>query len=203
MFDEEPAGDPHGECAKEIHDLQKERDFYKSQIDGLKKDISGRSAISLGLQQEVERLKEDVAHWEKQFGHASEHVGELEKQLRTAQGVINEHILDQIEGLHCVDCTAEADETCDCPMLAPIFAAMEGYQNPCVCADFVPGESPCSKCGGYAENRKAETHCYEAPGCSLPAPGKCLCWCEECKGAKKRNDVQKEGGDGPHPFKSH
>lgn len=34
MFDEEPEGDPHGECAKEIHDLQAERDRLRAAIDG-------------------------------------------------------------------------------------------------------------------------------------------------------------------------
>lgn len=32
-FDEEPEGDPHGECAKEISDLMLARDRYKDQVD--------------------------------------------------------------------------------------------------------------------------------------------------------------------------
>lgn len=52
----------------------------------------------------------------------------VEAQLRKAQEVINTHVADQIEGLHCVDCEAEADEMCDCPMLVPIFEAMKGYK---------------------------------------------------------------------------
>jgi hypothetical protein len=55
--------------------------------------------------------------------------GELRKQLCTAQEVINKHVADQVEGLHCVDCVAEEDEICDCPMLTPIFEAMKGYTD--------------------------------------------------------------------------
>lgn len=51
----------------------------------------------------------------------------LQKQLRTAQEVINKHATDGIEGLHCVDCVAEDDEMCDCPMLVPFWEAMKGY----------------------------------------------------------------------------
>lgn len=51
----------------------------------------------------------------------------LQKQLRTAQEVINKHATDGIEGLHCVDCVALADEMCDCPMLVPFWGAMKGY----------------------------------------------------------------------------
>lgn len=34
-FDEEPEGDPHGECAKEISDLMLERDRYKKALEGI------------------------------------------------------------------------------------------------------------------------------------------------------------------------
>lgn len=53
--------------------------------------------------------------------------GELKKQLRKAQEVINKHVADQIEGLHCVDCVALEAQDCDCPMVVPIFEAMKGY----------------------------------------------------------------------------
>lgn len=56
-------------------------------------------------------------------------ISRLKKQLRTAQEVINKHATDGIEGLHCVDCVAEEDEICDCPMLVPFWEAMEGYEN--------------------------------------------------------------------------
>ncbi len=58
-------------------------------------------------------------------------VDKLKKQLRTAQEVIDKHAVDGIEGLHCVDCVAEDDEACDCPMLVPFWEAMKGYaENP-------------------------------------------------------------------------
>lgn len=53
----------------------------------------------------------------------------LKAQLRTAQEVINLHATDGIEGLHCVDCVAEPDEICDCPMVVPFFVAMKGYED--------------------------------------------------------------------------
>lgn len=56
-------------------------------------------------------------------------VGALQKQLRTAQEVINKHATDGIEGLHCVDCVAEEDEMCDCPMLVPFWEAMKGFTS--------------------------------------------------------------------------
>src|SRR5438552_662961 len=56
-------------------------------------------------------------------------VEELRKQLRTAQEVIYKHATDGIEGLHCVDCVAEPDVMCDCPMLMPFWAAMKGYEG--------------------------------------------------------------------------
>lgn len=45
-----------GDTTKDFARVIEERDYYKSQIDGLKRDISGRSAISLGLQHENESL---------------------------------------------------------------------------------------------------------------------------------------------------
>jgi len=49
-------------------------------------------------------------------------------QLRKAQEVINKHVADQIEGLHCVDCVAIPDEACNCPMVVQIFEAMKGFE---------------------------------------------------------------------------
>jgi hypothetical protein len=54
---------------------------------------------------------------------------ELKEQLRAAQDVIDKHVTDGIEGLHCVGCVAEDDEVCDCPLLAPIWKAMKGYKG--------------------------------------------------------------------------
>lgn len=70
-------------------------------------------------------------------------VGELQKQLRTAQEVIEKHVSDQLEGLHCVDCVAEPDETCDCPMLVPMFEAMKGYEPKPIT---IGGTKICDKC---------------------------------------------------------
>lgn len=116
------------------------------QVEQLQKNESDLLTKNFDLQTEVTK--------EANRATAAERLnGELKKQLRTAQGVINKHVADQIEGLHCVDCVAEEDQDCDCPMVVPIMEAMEGYENPCICADFTPGESSCSKCGGYAEKR--------------------------------------------------
>jgi len=71
---------------------------------------------------EVDRCREIAERDGKDYA-------ELQQQLRQAQEVINRHVADQIEGMHCVDCTAEEDEVCDCPMVAPIFAAMKGFEG--------------------------------------------------------------------------
>jgi len=72
----------------------------------------------------VKPFEEDVALLliELKRGRAAE------RQLQTAQEVIEKHVGDQIEGLHCVNCVAEPDQRCDCPMLAPIFEAMKGFE---------------------------------------------------------------------------
>lgn len=78
--------------------------------------------------------------------------GELKKQLRTAQDVIQKHVADQVEGLHCVDCAALDDESCDCPMLIPIFEAMKGYLPPTI-EDLLGECRECNRlvrdCGGH------------------------------------------------------
>lgn len=81
----------------------------------------------------------------------------LQKQLRTAQEVINTHVADQVEGLHCVDCVALPDEVCDCPMLIPIFAAMEGYtEKPNLDhARGVCDEKTCLKCEAFRKENSA------------------------------------------------
>ena len=92
--------------------------------------------------------KQAVDEWDRlRLAHES-----LKAQLRTAQEVIDKHVADQIEGLHCVDCVAESDEECDCPMLVPIFEAMKGYEqrksSVSCCHPHTPGVS-CS-CGCHA-----------------------------------------------------
>lgn len=66
-------------------------------------------------------------------------VRKLKAQLHTAQEVINKHATDGIEGLHCVDCVAENDKICDCPMLVPFWEAMKGYTEKRICRERVPG----------------------------------------------------------------
>lgn len=75
-------------------------------------------------------------------------IEELKKRLRMAQEVINKHVADQVEGLHCVDCVAEDDEICDCPMLVPIFEAMKGYEPPTI--EDLLGE--CQECNRLARD---------------------------------------------------
>jgi hypothetical protein len=93
---------------------------------------------------------------ESEVSQLHRRIEELNLQLRVAQEVINTHVADQIKGLHCVDCDAEEDEVCDCPMLVPIFEAMKGYtekQNrepECTCS--IDGTPYCKAKGtGYCK----------------------------------------------------
>lgn len=88
----------------------------------------------------------------EKLGAANLENGKLKAQLHTAQDVIQKHVADQVEGLHCVDCTAEESQSCDCPMLVPIFEAMKGYL-PSTIEDLLGECRECNRlvrdCGGH------------------------------------------------------
>ena len=71
---------------------------------------------------------EFIAHSRQDVPALVAEVRRLKAQLRTAQEIVNKHATDGIEGLHCVDCVAEDDEMCDCPMLVPFWEAMKGFE---------------------------------------------------------------------------
>ena len=64
-----------------LYDVLEERDALTQKLESATKDAELWRKQASEDHAEVERLKEDAAHWEKQFGHASEHVDELEAKL--------------------------------------------------------------------------------------------------------------------------
>lgn len=119
-------------------------------------------------------------------------VGALKKQLRTAQDVIQKHVADQVEGLHCVDCVAEDSVVaCDCPMLVQIFEAMKGYEPPTI-EDLLGECRECNRllrdCGNHrsippnTENRNHDTAVAASQAGLLLEPGApVVAHCRKCK----------------------
>lgn len=88
QWDNARLGEAHDDDHEQIVKLHEKIRGLDLQVGDLTKNLETvtqqREAMRTEVQVyqlEVERLKEDVAHWEKQFGHASEHVDELEAKL--------------------------------------------------------------------------------------------------------------------------
>lgn len=75
MFDEEPERDPHGECAQEIHRLQKERDEARAlaneQFSQIQRELSEGIAHNEAGRKENAKLRAEVGFQESLYRDAS------------------------------------------------------------------------------------------------------------------------------------
>lgn len=79
---------------------------------------------------EIDRCREIADKDGKEYSELHKNHETLKAQKQELQALVDLYVADQMEGLHCVDCTADPGVACDCPLVSRICNAMADYVRP-------------------------------------------------------------------------